>query len=81
MRTFKYIFFKDRSCAERFIKLYGGYVKCITNGDFEIRYFGDKVRNTYCVTNRYSTEEINELIKYIGLKKKKWNGKLCYLYE
>lgn len=89
-RTFKAIFFTDVKYADRFVQLYGSKDSCMTIDTPDSywwkalykNYYGEKVDSCKAAVGpRMTTEEINDLIKYIGLKKKHWNGKICYLYD
>lgn len=80
MNTNKHIFFNDEETADRFIKLYGGIISKDYTG-FYRRYYGEKCKDKIIVLYRCGIKDIKDICKYIGLKKKKWNGHLCYLYE
>ena len=86
MKTTKHIFFNTKDEAERFEKLYDNKIDwvCIDlpYDNYWIRtYFGPNALGKVHVYFRTDTENLNKIIKAIGLKKKKWAGHLCYLFE
>lgn len=79
----KYVVFNSLEEARRFVELYGGFVE--NPGKyyydlFYLQYFGEKLKDKYMVISRFSKEEFNEVVRVLGLKKKKWNGHLIYSY-
>lgn len=77
-RRVKYVVFNNKEEAERFQQLYGGYIE--HNFYFHLKYFGEKVKDKYVVAHHFGTAEFEEVIKNLELKKKKWNGKLIYVF-
>lgn len=79
MTTNKYVFFNTIEEAGRFISLYGGISG--TDYSFTTWRFGNKVNEKPYVLFRASKEDIENLKKTIGLKEKRFNNKLCYIFE
>ncbi len=79
MTTNKYVFFNTIEEAGRFVSLYGG----ISSKDFSFTRFrfGNKVDGKPYVLFRASKEDMENLKKMIGLKEKRFNNKLCYIFE
>lgn len=78
----KYFLFNTTEEANRFYELYesDGAFGIWVNDDFYLKYFGEKVRDKYIIAMRMSTNGIEELVKILGLKKRRYNGKLIYVF-
>lgn len=83
MRREKIIFFKEKWQAERFIQLYGGsLVYDQVSLFYYLSYFNNlNIQDYYAVIIRLTTDEINQIIEVIDLKKKVWNGRRCWFYN
>ena len=78
-RDAKYIMFNSREEAERFTLLYGGFISSYDY--FYQRYFGEKCTGKVVVILRATKDEMSEIASAIGLKDRRWNNKLVFVYE
>lgn len=83
--TFKDVLFNSYEEAERFCSLYeencyierpGMYMHKHTCG-----YLGDKAKDKYIVTVRWTNSKMKQAMENIGIKRKTYNGRMVYVYE
>lgn len=83
--TFKDVLFNSYEEAKRFCLLYG--VGCqIERPGMDMHkvmcnYLGDKAKDKYIVTVRWTKSQIEQAMKDIGIKRKRYNGQMVYIYE
>ena len=79
MTTNKYVFFNTIEEAQKFVSLYGG----ISSKDYSFTTwrFGNKVDGKPYVYFRASKEDMKRIKELIGLKEKRFNNKICYVFE
>ena len=83
-RYSKRIFFKNIETAKRFCDLYGLNDTIISSwdiGGFNTWYYGESVRQMANVDVRMTIKEFNQMVKDIGLKEKRGNGRKYYVFE
>ncbi len=83
--TFKDVLFNSYEEAERFCLLYevgcqierpGMYIH-----EHTCNYLGDKAKDKYIVTVRWTKSKMEQAMEDIGIKRKTYNGQMVYVYE
>jgi len=77
----KHIFFDDEETALRFKALYGCVIDVDANSYWVRNYYGPNAKDKIHVYYHGTSEEFEEIVKAIKLKKKRWGGHLCYYFE